>query len=662
MTKSGTNELRGNALLLLPRREPERQEPLREVRRLRQPGRPREGAVQPAAVGSARSAVPCVKDRTFFFLRSSRPDIDDNRLRDHRPDAAAGAARGGVPGGAGQRARTQFKNTEFLGKVDHQWSPTTSFVVRGNYADIEREHRRLRRHRGPEPRHRAAPDRLVASRRRADRHPLVAAGSTSCACSSRTRTRRSSRSIPSAAARASDDQGGPTLEVTGVASVGRQRFTPHLRLNSASQFMDTISYLGGNSPDQGRRRIQPHRSPRTTPLPLHFGGRYIFSAIPALGVPRLSTACRGNPGGVCAGIRESRLPGIRLPGPVGLRAGRMEARPAGREAGCDISASSGRTSRIASPMPAAARSAIRLPQRRQQRCAASRRRLRPDRRRTNTVHGSYGMFYDNIDQRSCSMSDAWSTARPRRPHARAGCAARVNGLEGARPSAHRRPGDGAARRLVSVTVAIMPEPALKNSYTHQASIGVDRLLGSDLPSASTASSCAASISLARSTTTRSCRRRSARAGVRTTCRARSIRRRHASTGTSRVRRRRSFSTPRLARSWYKGLTLSLTKRLSRELSVPRFRTRSRRPRTPRPTYQSNFIVQNNGFGRNPSDRFGLPLGFDPEYRAGAGDTRSASPVRVVGCLHLASRDSAVGHLHGGVGPAVHAAGRRRPER
>jgi hypothetical protein len=33
-------------------------------------------------------------------------------------------------------------------------------------------------------------------------------------------------------------------------------------------------------------------------------------------------------------------------------------------------------------------------------------------------------------------------------------------------------------------------------------------------------------------------------------------------------------------------------------------------------YQSNFIVQNNGLGRDPSNKLGLPLGFDPESEHG----------------------------------------------
>ena len=42
-----------------------------------------------------------------------------------------------------------------------------------------------------------------------------------------------------------ENQGGPTLEVLGVASVGRQRFTPQPRKNQRYQVLDTVSYFTG---------------------------------------------------------------------------------------------------------------------------------------------------------------------------------------------------------------------------------------------------------------------------------------------------------------------------------------------------------------------------------------------------------------------------------
>ena len=43
----------------------------------------------------------------------------------------------------------------------------------------------------------------------------------------------------------SDDQGGPTLEIPGVASVGRQRFTPQIRHGRLYQALDTLSVYRG---------------------------------------------------------------------------------------------------------------------------------------------------------------------------------------------------------------------------------------------------------------------------------------------------------------------------------------------------------------------------------------------------------------------------------
>ena len=68
-------------------------------------------------------------------------------------------------------------------------------------------------------------------------------------------------------------------------------------------------------------------------------------------------------------------------------------------------------------------------------------------------------------------------------------------------------------------------------------------------------------------------------------------------------------------SWYKGLTVALNKRLSRNYQFLLSYTLSSAEDTST-DFQSNFIVQNSGFGRDPADRSGLPLGFDPETERG----------------------------------------------
>jgi hypothetical protein len=81
-------------------------------------------------------------------------------------------------------------------------------------------------------------------------------------------------------------EGGPTIEVGGIGA-GRQRLTPNPRTNTRVQILDTLTRDAGrhllkagfdfSRVDYGRMMI-----------PVHFGGRYVFSAlpaIPALGLP-----------------------------------------------------------------------------------------------------------------------------------------------------------------------------------------------------------------------------------------------------------------------------------------------------------------------------------------------------------------------------------------
>jgi len=78
-----------------------------------------------------------------------------------------------------------------------------------------------------------------------------------------------------------DDAGGPTLELAGVASVGRQRFSPQPRETLRYQVVDTFSlaHRDGLLKMGGDYSAVPHLSGS---LPLHFGGRYIFSPLPAI--------------------------------------------------------------------------------------------------------------------------------------------------------------------------------------------------------------------------------------------------------------------------------------------------------------------------------------------------------------------------------------------
>ena len=78
-----------------------------------------------------------------------------------------------------------------------------------------------------------------------------------------------------------ENQGGPTVEMLGVASVGRQRFTPQPRLNDRYEVLDTLSLLRGNH--QLKAGIDfNYVDHKVQALPLHFGGRYLFGPLPAI--------------------------------------------------------------------------------------------------------------------------------------------------------------------------------------------------------------------------------------------------------------------------------------------------------------------------------------------------------------------------------------------
>jgi len=77
-----------------------------------------------------------------------------------------------------------------------------------------------------------------------------------------------------------EDEGGPTIEVSGVASLGRQRFTPTPRDNIRYQFVDTLSYSRGRHLFKVGADVSIVQG-LDQALPLHFGGRYIFTGFAA---------------------------------------------------------------------------------------------------------------------------------------------------------------------------------------------------------------------------------------------------------------------------------------------------------------------------------------------------------------------------------------------
>ena len=107
-----------------------------------------------------------------------------------------------------------------------------------------------------------------------------------------------------------DDEGGPTVEVSGVASLGRQRTTPQIRNNIRYQALDTVSYRRGRHLLKAGIDFNLVDQLKAT-LPFQFGGRYVFTPLPAIpGVLPAPVNCHAgvlprSAGRVRPGVRQS---------------------------------------------------------------------------------------------------------------------------------------------------------------------------------------------------------------------------------------------------------------------------------------------------------------------------------------------------------------------
>ena len=170
------------------------------------------------------------------------------------------------------------ESNQFLAKLDHMIIPTQHLSVRMNWANVLDEN--------------IEPWGGLVSRSRGallDSNDLMVAGSHTSVIGSkgvnefRSQVAYRNQDVlsldPSCPGLCDlDVEGGPTLEVTGFASVGRQRFTPQPRENLRFQVLNTTSYVtGGHTLKAGvDYNYIDHRSQA---LPLHFGGRYIFGLV-----------------------------------------------------------------------------------------------------------------------------------------------------------------------------------------------------------------------------------------------------------------------------------------------------------------------------------------------------------------------------------------------
>jgi len=400
-----------------------------------------------------------------------------------------------------------------------------------------------------------------------------------------------------------ESQGGPTVEVIGVASAGRQRFTPTLRDNVRYQVVDTASYYSGPhefktgfdlSVIQGRRQS----------LPLHFGGRYIFQSASLPLVPGLPPIPVSGIQEVALGLPIVYVQGYGSSG-AAYNTGdlslffqdRWRIRPAltlnlGVRYQKQFWAS-------ASYHPSGYPGTYTFPSDNDNLAPRVALAWDPRNDKKTSVHAAYGVFHDNL------ITSAFGISKY------------INGTDGVRTlvllapgafaawaSAGHRLSESAALQMTGgryPSVAITIDPGLKTSYAHHVAIGVDHELQGGL-------TFAANVIYVRGfkqlgTIDYNPVMPDLGAGRRPA----DV---NAVAGTSAsVLQYTSFGE-----TWYRGLTLSADKRLGGRAQFLVSYTRSSAEDNST-DFQSAFLPQNNGRGRNPADPTGLPIGFN------AGDER-----------------------------------------
>ena len=610
VTRSGTNTLAGNLFFFLRDAALNSKD---HFERFNPAGQAidREKAPYSQKQYGATLGGPLKRDRTFYFLSFERLDIaahnfvtiDDtntvNFLGQNFGTPAAILRRAGFAIETGN-VPYDIRSNQFLAKIDHQLNSGNSLTARINWANDLNEN--IEPFGGNVARSRGA---VLKSEDLMFALSHLWAGSGRLVNETRFQAAHRDQTVNSldpkcGAVCTAENQGGPTLEVLGIASVGRQRFTPQPRRNLRYQLLDTVSYLKG--PHQFKAGFDFNYIDATEQsLPLHFGGRYIFGSIPAASapafglpaveIPAIAAVQLGIPGRYVQGYGDSAAPYTysdfslfaqddwrltpRLTAKLGVRY-QVQSWPA-------ISYNvTGYPDSYEFPGDAnnvAPRLALVWD---------------PSGDRKTTIHGAYGLYYDNLITGIAGITKAIDGRN------------RVRTLVAGLPTtigAWNAPG----RRLPEPpgaypSLVISIDPALETPYAHHASTGVQFELpgrialatdfiyvrGFEQPSTLDYNPIVPPLGPNR--------RPHDLGGV-------------AGTSAS-VLQYTSFGE-----TWYRGVSIAATRRFMNRHQLMMSYTLSKAEDNGT-DFQSEFIAQDSGRGRNPDDLTGLPLGFDPDSEKG----------------------------------------------
>jgi carboxypeptidase family protein len=606
VTRTGTNDLHGNAFMFLRDDALNAKDHFEQFDVFGQPISRDKAPFKQRQYGATLGG-PLRKDQTFFFLSFERLEIEANNFVTISDADAAILNNAGFPVTPGANPY-DFNDTLVMGKVNHYWSTNHNLAVRGNYSHRKNENIEpfgglIARSRG-------------AVQLRSDYGASLAETdilSPRWVHEARLQWAHEKQDIDSLDPNCGGpctafDQGGPTLEVAGVASVGRQRFTPQPRTNDRIQLTDTVTFATAKHSAKAGLDFNVIDS-RDTALPLHFGGRYLFRPLPAVpglipqplsaiqavaaGIPAAYIQGYGEPGGpyrnwdVSLFVQDDWRVTRRLTVKPGLRYQRQYwpdyhytvSNLGGTTYSYDFPDDKNNIApRIAFAYDVTGRG-------------------------RTSVHGAYGLFYDNEIVSIGSITDeirggpdgvrtlvarfpspvvlaAWRTPGHKLPEATA-----LGLLGGSFPS-----------------LVISADPGLETPFAHQAAVGVEQAIGNDF-------ALSANYVYVRG------KHQVGTVDYNPVVPALGAGRRpddvNGLAGTSAS----ILQYTDFGETWYKGLTVSLSKRMSHRYEFLLAYTLGKAEDTST-DFQSAFIPQDNGTGRNPQDPTGLPVGFNPLLERG----------------------------------------------
>jgi hypothetical protein len=549
---------------------------------------------------------PLRKDRAFFFGAIERLQTHANNfvtIDDQTPIEVFGRPLGTAAGllrAAGFAVETghvpyRITSTNALVKTDVKVGQTQTLTVRYNYGDgyhgnVEPWGGLIARSRG-------------ASLNNTD-HTAVASWTSALSAralnefrfQTATRGQQVLSLDPTCGSCTDPSAGGPTVEIPGVASAGRHRLTPQTRDNVRYELFDAFS--GDAGAHLWKVGVDfdtiDHRG---SSLPAYFGGRYIFSALPAIAgiLPAPVTAIQA----FALGLPAAYVQGYGDPNDSGVVHylsvfGQDQWRLSNRlTVNAGIRYQTQFWQRRTYNLPGYG--AFVTPSDRNDLAPRIGVAWMPTDTRTISIHGAYGIYSDYV------IAGVFGAANV------------LNGTaDGVRTLVLRFPQSVTAwtapgRRLPEPagpypSSVLGIDPGLRTSYAHHMSVGVDRALPHDIVFSATAAIVRGYRQLGAIDYNPFVRELGA--GRRPGDIAG-----QAGTSASVLQ-----YTP-YGQSWYRGLTVAVNKRLSRRLQFASSYSLSNAEDNTS-DFQSTFLPENNGRGRNPEDPAGLPLSFDPMRERG----------------------------------------------